>query len=354
MKIVKHIYEDNEKYCNHNKLLSVKADISISQSIRNLGKSYDAMRLAIKCLENGKNIAWCRWDLNEMAIAYNEFSEKLDELKYKPFSVKNSKIIGFVNMENGAKLQFYAVKSAMSYKGSDIKLDWLIYDEFIPEMYDIKTRRDTEFNKFMSLYVTLKRDYQKFRCLLISNCIDWFNGYTKGWKIYPFPSGEIRIYDRELLIDIDGKTVSAKTRVAFENVKPSHAMIQRVIKEQIIKGGEVSEIKSYLENETSIQYNLIGKCPNPNIPLEPIQFRRNKDYFSFRKYDGIYYFVKVKKRDTLPVYIFSLENAQPDEIREKQHGVIMEELINRSLCRFYDGHVYNNIIMGIWELRKRI
>lgn len=354
MKIVKHIYPDETVYCNHNKLLSVKADISISQSIRNLGKSYDAMRLAIKCLENGKNIAWCRWDLNEMAVAFEEFKKRLDEFTYKPFSVKNSKVIGFVNMENGARIQFYAVKSAMSYKGSDISLDWLIYDEFIPEMYDIKTRRDTEFNKFMSLFVTLKRDYQKFRALLISNCIDWFNGYTKGWGIYPFASGEIRIYDREVVLEIDNKSVSSKMRVAFENVKPSVTMIQRVLKEQVIKGGDVDEIKRYLENETSTQYNLIARCPIINTPLEPIQFRRKNEYFSFRKYDGLYYFTKVKKRESLPVYIFSLENAQPNEIREKRHGEIIEDLINASRCRFSDGHVYNNIIMGIWELRKRV
>lgn len=335
--------------------MSVQADISISQSIRNIGKSYDGMIKMIKQMcDKGLSVAWLRWDLGELAVSMANFEDLLNPEEYKEEKHKDLDVKCYKNINNGACIWFFAVKQATKYKGFDKPINWVVYDEFIPEFYDIKTRRDTEFNKFMSLWVTLKRDNKPFKGLLMSNCIDWFNGYTMAWKIKPFNSGEIRIFDSEMSINFDGTIINNKIRIAFENVRPTPAMINRVLKEEMLKGNDISTIKRYLDNETSTQYNLIAQCPNMKIPLYGIQFRRNDKYYSYRLFNDCLYFVETKKRDSITTDVFSLVNIKENEVRRPKIGKYIEDLLNLGLVRFDNGHTYNAIIMGLWDYRKSV
>jgi len=358
MKEYKHEYEDSEKYVNHNALLSHDADISLSQSIRNLGKSYDGMRLIKKNMDNGFNGCWERWDKTELGIAKNEVLEFLqkdsDVGLYTSFKIKDSTASYIVNNDTGGKVYFFAVKLAASYKGLDIPaLRWEIYDEYIPEFYDIRTRRDIEFDKFMSLHTTLKRENKKFRSLLMCNCIDWFTGYTKTWKITPFNAGLIRVYDNKISVEYNGETIEGTSKIAFENVKPSIAMLQRTISNESLRGDSETAQK-YYNNVIKKMYTLIDVCPDSQVPLQAIQFRRGDTYYSYRIYEGIYYVCKCGYRNSYPTDVFCHEGMRPGELRRTSLGSQLEQLINAGCMRFDSGYTYNDFIQGIWEYRKRI
>lgn len=346
-------YKPDERYCNHKKLLSHNANISWSQSIRNLGKSYDAMRLVRKTVEKGRNCVWNRWDRNETEIAKAEFMRYNVDDKYTEYNIKNSPASYIQDNDSGCSIYFMPVKQASSLKGLDIpKIKWMVYDECIPEFYDIKTRRDIEFDKFMSLYKTLKRDTQDFRALLMCNVIDWFNGYTRAWEISPFDAGIIRTFIKDVVVDIDGEIYKSSQKIAFENVKPSKAMIQRNLEDEILKGN-TDFVKAYYANKASKEYNMIAQCPNLNIPLEPMQWRRGNIYISYRVHGGYCYFVETKPRD-IATDVFSPGDIGHREMRRPSIGTWLEELINSGKACFSNGHVYNTVIGGIWDYRKRI
>lgn len=351
------IHPDDKKYLTHNNLLSHNADISWSQSIRNLGKSYDAMCLIRNTLDSGRNCVWLRWDRKETKVAEHELVRFMnDASRYKVGRIPDSNVSFIHDKDSSAYLYFIPVKDATGVKGMDIpEIRWCVYDECIPEFYDVRTRRDEEFSKFMSLYVTLKRDTEDFRALLMSNCIDWFTGYTRAWGVEPFSAGKIRTYSREIVMETPTGVARTSYKIAFENVRPSIAMIERNLKDYAIRG-EDFDIDGYFDNKTSTDYNLIGKCPDMTIPLSDRQYMRDGIYFSFRVHDNVAYFARVKHRRDLPTMVFKVGEVDYElrHIRVKDTNKWFEAIINAGVARFEDGHLYNQVVNGIYDLRKMI
>lgn len=353
------IYPEDLRYLNHNNLLSHNADISWSQSIRNLGKSYDAMRLVEKTMENGRNCTWLRWDRKECKLAEHELERFFDDdIRYIKKNIPNSNVSYITDIESDSAVYIMPVKDASGVKGMDIPdIKWCIYDECIPEFYDVQTRKFEEFNKFMSLYVTLKRDTKDFRVLMMSNCIDWFTEYTRAWGIMPFAPGKIRVFNHVTVMETEGGPVSVNYKIAFENVYPSQAMIERNMKDYAIRG-QIFDISAYFGNTTSTNYNLIEVCPDLSVELSNCQFKWDKGYYAYRIYNGIVYFTKVNQRKGIDTYVFKVSDLsqlyEDMTTRSRVIGTWLEDLINRGRARFNSGHTYNVLIGGLYELRKRI
>lgn len=347
MKVKTHIltYPDEQLHYSLDRVLTINANVYLIQSIRDLGKSYSARKLVLKNMLKGYNCAWLRWDKTETAGACDKFATSENLIKGK---IPDSNI-SYVLTENNAKCYFLSVKSAMSYKDFGIdNLRYVIYDECVPEHYDVKTRRETEFKKLMSLYDTIKRD-SNATLIMICNCIDWFNPFTANWEIYPFNSGIVKVFERSMIID----EKQYKMSIAVENVKPSKAMINRVAQLQVLKGN-FKTVKDYFDNVASTQYHLIGECPDLKLPLSDIQIRIKNDYFAYRKHENIFYFCKCGYRAGVDVDTPDIHDIRQNEYRTKEIGQTIEILINRGCVVFDTGHTYNAIIGGVYKYRERL
>lgn len=339
-------YPDSQLYYTLNKVLTFDADVYLIQSIRNLGKSFSARDLVKNTMNKGYNCAWLRWDKTETATALNKFQS---EKELVSGLVKDSNVGYVVNDKNDSKTYFLSVKLAMSYKDFGIdNLRYVVYDECVPEHYDVKTRRETEFKKLMSLFNTIKRD-SKTRLIMICNCIDWFNPFTSAWGIYPFNSGIVKVFTKEMLIN--DKTY--KMRILMENVKPSPAMVNRVAQLEVLRGNAKS-VNDYFKNQTSIQYNLLDVCPDLNTKLADIQIRVKEDYYTYRKYNGLLYFVKSGYRDGIDTDNADIHDMRPNEYRTKEIGKQLEDMFNRGILRFDSGHTFNAIISCVYKYREHL
>jgi len=334
-------HPDTEEFYSLRQLISTNRDISISMSIRNLGKSYSAEKMLKKHTDKGKNVCWSRWDAGELSVAINEIfgTERSYNDEWKKYNIEHTSGCFFENKDNGSCWYFIPVKEANKFKGTDIpNFTWWVYDEFIPEFYQYKTRKSEEALKWNSLHTTLRRNNKNFRSLLMSNCITWFNGFTYQWDIEPFPIGEIRFFNQGT--------------VAFENVLPTKAMIERIKQEELLKG-KASDLNSYLDNITKDNMSLIAKCPNLTIALHNADWYLDGIPYTFRIYDGLIYWIESKVRD---VHKWTLCNGDiTAEVRkDKEMGLTFERLYNESKMRFENGHVESSIIRMIWESRKRL
>lgn len=340
------LYPDELLYYSLNKVLTFDADVYLIQSIRNLGKSYSAREIVKNAMDKGYNCAWLRWDKTETATALNKFSSDKNLIAGM---VKDSNVGYVVNDNNDSKTYFLSVKLAMSYKDFGIdKLRFAVYDECVPEHYDVKTRRETEFKKLMSLFNTIKRD-NKTRLIMICNCIDWFNPFTSAWEIHPFNSGIVKVFTKDMLID-DKKY---KMSILMENVKPTPAMVNRVAQLEVLRGN-YKTVQDYFKNQTSIQYNLLEKCPDLDTPLADIQFRVKDDFYSYRKYNGILYFVKTGFRKGVDVDNADIHDMRPNEYRTKEIGKQLEDMFNRGILRFDNGHTFNAIVGTVYKYREHL
>lgn len=351
------VHPEDKIYHTHNKLLSHNAEISWSQSIRNLGKSYDAMKLARNTLNEGVNVAWLRWDRKESRIAEHELERFLGGGdRYEKGRIPDSNVGYITDKDTEARIYFVPVKDASGIKGIDIpEIRWCIYDECIPEFYDVQTRRDEEFDKFMSVYVSLKRDTEDFRVLMMSNCIDWFTGYTEAWGILPFGAGKIRTYTKRTAIETPDGPISTEYTIAFENVQPTRAMIERNLRDYAIRG-KTFDLEGYFGNLTSTTYNLVDVAPDLTVPLANRQFMRDGRYFSYRVIEGVVYFTETRRRKDVITNVFRIADIdfKHTHVRNKGLGPWFEGLINLGRARFSSGHLYNQVIGGIFDLRKHV
>ena len=349
-KLIKVNYDENALYWSCQTLMSTARDIMVAQSIRGTGKSFSVDTALIKAITKlGFNCVISRWDDGELSIARElvEYDSDFEKTQL------NTSAYRYTYKNNGASLYFFAVKMAHKHKGLDIKdLKFWFYDEFIPEFYENRTRKIEEVKKFNSLYTTLRRNNENFRVILCCNVITWFNGFYEQWGIEPFPQGYIGIFEIEKKVDIKGEIKTMKFQVAVENVEPTKAQIERVIRDEIMKGGN-SDVLSYLQNVTKDNTSMITDCPDMSIPLHNAEWYFEKKCYSFRLYDGLMYWVETKPRN---VNKWTLNTSDiTDEIhRDKAMGLTFEKYYDQSRMRFHDGNIEQVVISMIWAGRKRL
>lgn len=346
--------EEWEEYWVADELLSYDGDVSIASSIRALGKSYDVMGLLINRIETKNlNCAWSRWDRDELKIAEKEFERRIDMDNYSRYALTKNSGSVYENTNTGTSMTFTTVKDAVKYKGIDIpKLSYWAYDEFLPEFYKTITRRRDEFSFWSSLYTTLRRDNRKFKAILISNCISWFNGYFDAWGIEPFPSGQIKRFpqhfcDEELGIDIT-------MNVVMENIKPTKAMINRVIQDEVLKGKSKGEIMEYLSNRTKDIRTFVEKCPDREAPISSTQWLLNGKYYSYRTYNGLLYFFEHGLREGTHILCLNRSELKPGIVRDRGNAKVFEDMINASMVRFEDDGAQHAVYMMVKMGRERL
>lgn len=337
--------KETDVYYSLNDLLSYNADISIAFSIRDLGKSFSAMTLQDNTIETGRSCVWSRWDRDQTLLSMKEYLDFTPN-EYKVISPSTGiKILEPKNDDLGS-VYFIPVKDAAKAKGIDQDFKYWIYDEFLPEFYLNRVQKEEEYNKWSSLYTTLKRDTPDFRAILMSNCISWFNGYFRAWDIRPFPAGQIKRFTQ--------KAYGYSTDVVMHNVKPSKAALDRVIRHEVAKGKNEDEIKRYIENATQDKGFFLGRCPDLNVPLHPILFFHHDQYYGFREYAGHIYFCKTKYRSDFGVMALNRRELRDGMARDRGAGTNFERWINLGIARFETTEVMNAIIDLVYLSRERL
>ncbi len=337
--------KENDVYYSLNDLLSYNADISIAFSIRDLGKSYSAMTLQDNTIATGRSTVWSRWDRDQTLLSMKEYLDFTPN-EYKVISPSTGiKILEPKNDDLGS-VYFIPVKDAAKAKGIDQDFKYWIYDEFLPEFYLNRVQKEEEYNKWSSLYTTLKRDTLDFRAILMSNCISWFNGYFRAWGIRPFPAGQIKRFTQT--------AYGYSTNVVMHNVKPSKPALDRVIRHEVAKGKSEDEIRRYIENATQDKGFFLGKCPDLNVPLHPILFFHHDKYYGFREYNGHIYFCKTKYRDDFGVMALNRRELRDGMARDRGAGTNFERWINLGIARFESTEVMNAIIDLVYLSRERL
>lgn len=341
-----------EEFYNMQKLLSHNADISVAQSIRDLGKSHDAFAVVKKSAAKGRNTVITRWEIGELEhVEHDVFQESEIVSKDNPDGIWKKCGVSqsawfFERKDNGAQVWFMSTKASNKNKGTDIRnLDWWFYDEFIPEIYDTQTRRLQEFDRFVSMYWTLVRNNKRFRVIMACNTITWFNGYYDAWNVRPFPAGYI--VKQHIDIDLDG--IRRTLTIAIENVKPTRAMLERIAKNEAVKGRKFSA--AYFDNATGDNTGFIATCPDPTAPLYNGQWLFMKRCYSFRYVGGLYWWVECAKRD-VATYTTSKSDVGPGVIRDRQMGRTFDTLYDTGQMRFTDGHVEQAVVGMIWAGRQ--
>ncbi len=337
--------KENELYYSLNDLLSYNAEISIAFSIRDLGKSYSAMMLLDNTIATGRSAVWSRWDRDQTLLSMKEYID-FSSHEFKIISPsKGIKILEPVNDDLGS-VYFIPIKDAAKAKGIDQDFKYWFYDEFLPEFYLNRVQKEEEYDKWASLYTTLKRDTEDFRAILMSNCISWFNGYFRAWGIRPFPAGQKKRFTQ--------RAFGYSTNVVMHNVKPSPLALDRVIRHEVAKGKSEDEITKYIENATQDKGFFLAKCPDLNTPLHPVLFYHHGQYYAFREYDGYIYFCKTKYREDYGVMALNRRELTDGMARDRGAGTNFERWINLGIARFENVEVMNAIIDLVYLSRERL
>lgn len=348
VKFYNHIYDKSAEYGDLTPLLSHQADISIVQSIKDVGKSYPAMKLLKKVNENGGNAVWLRWDEAELETAIGEFVRDGEYVRVKLGVKKHGAVLK--NKANGGLIYCLGVKYAQTFKGLDLPdLRWIVYDEFIPEYYSVQTRKIQEFDRFMILLTALWRKNHP-RVLLISNTIDWYNSYFHAWNIEPFPAGKIRVAMFDLTVESDGIPVKKTYKIAVENMKPSPKMIARVMQSEGLRGNQ-EQLQRYIENYYKNEYTLIEVCPDLKLPLGGLQIYYNNSYYTYRVYKGTMYWCKVAGRE-IPTEVCRRSDMGNLTAIRPNFGRDLEDMVNAGLCKFDTGYTYNAVMGYAYEVRN--
>lgn len=335
------------------KLLSYGSNIICVTSPRNIGKSYSAMQLAYESISRGHNVAWGRYNKIELGQAITSFREFAPDMM--DFKLDNSTCKGMVDPATGGKIVFFPWNRSQNMKGLDIPIEYMICDEFIPERYTAKTRLDTEFADWNSVYLSLARN-ETTKCIMLANCVYWQNPFFLQWGIPPFSKGKILVADSTFRADVDGSKFETKRRIVCENVAMTEAMIERNLKQIAVGINSSEDMQQYLDNVTKAEYTTIGVCPNKNIQLEKIQLMSDGYYMGFREYDGMFYFCKIR-----PDYSKETAVSEPANIdfsknqwRTPRYNQFFEDIFNSALCVFDTPETLNAFLRWLRHNRNKI
>ena len=333
------------------KTLSYGATYNTLMSPRNVGKSYSCMQLANQELEKGNSVAWGRYNKIELGAsikAWTQFNPDLVPVKNEGSTLKT-----LVDSCTGGRLTFFTWSVSQNLKGIDEPYKYIICDEFIPDRYTNKTRLDTEFDDWSSVYFSLARDY-KPKVIMLSNCIYWMNPFYERWNICPFAKGKTLAVKDILTADIDGETVKSNRRVVSENIGMSKTMIKRTIEETNVMFASSSEMQHYYNNQTKAEYTKIAKCPDMTVPLDYIQLMSDGYYMGTRSYDGMLYVSKIRPdlhKETAvsePEYI----DITKRHYRGKSYVPYYEDAFNAGMCAFDSSETLTHFLRWIRHMRR--
>lgn len=336
------------------KLLAFNCDIVGAQSPRNVGKSYSAMSLCQEALDKGKDVCWGRYNAVEMAMARDTWLEFNPELKpLKGMGGPSTK--WYVDSATEGRILFYSWNISQNLKGVDYPFVYNVCDEFIPERYTQKTRLDTEFADWNSVYKSIKRSYP-MKTVMLSNNIRWFNPFFLGWEIEPFAKGQIQKATTDFTVEAYGQTFKTKRSVAFENVGMSPAIIERVLKDQALEASSSAELQSYIDNATKTEYCSFGPCPDMTIPLASNQCMTDGYYFSWRICNGLAYWTKVKPDISKTTIVAEVESVNPAtrHMRDKMIPAWAESWFDAGKCVFDRAETLTAFLRWVRKSRVRI
>lgn len=310
-----------------------KGDILTAISPRNYGKTYSVIEFCKELLEKGESVAYGRYNQPELGSSIGDWLNKCPELV--PVTVKESKLTWFEYPKTGAKLCFFSWSIAQNVKGTDHPFSFIICDEFIPERYTNKSRFDTEFADWTSVYKTLARSYNP-TVIMLANCIQWINPFFLAWGISPVNKGCAVRFTDYFSINIDGEKFKTSRTVLVENVGATKPIIERNLKQQAISFSSDADMYAYFQNEMHQEYTQIGVCPDLSVPLLNIQIMSENYFMRARIHEGRMYWVKVKHDPTQ-----RCATSEPEFIdfnlgivKNKSINVGLEQVFNEGLCVF--------------------
>ena len=355
-KVIQINHKDTEFYTKLDLkyLLSFNCDYTVISSVRNLGKSYSAMELCKEKIEEGKTVLWERYNKDEFKLAVKTWGNFYPELG-KPTDAGG--YLEFENDETGGKL-LCCQTSVINIKGYDDAPDKLpvfeVKDEFLPVRYTNNTRFINEFNDAMEIRKTFKRN-GNMRSIYLSNCLNWFNPYTVNWGISPIDTGYARMVIDSYTVQSGDEDISSSRKIIWESVKPTTKQIKRIIATEV-SSLNVSNLDDYLNNEFYKEYGKISKCPDMSVQLENVQLMSDGYYFSYRIYNGRYYFCKVNPRKGVTTYVGEKNYIDIDEkhFRNVGLGGQFEDIFNAGLCVFDDTKTLMAYQRWLINLRKRV
>lgn len=313
--------------------LGSKGDIFIANSPRNYGKTYAVMELCREVLEKGGSIAYGRYNKPELGSSIADFLNKIDTLE--PIKVEGSQLKWYEYTPTGGRVAFFSWSIAQNVKGTDWAFDYIICDEFIPERYTNKSRYDTEFRDWTSVYKTLARSYNP-TVIMLANNIQWINPFYLKWGITPVDKGDIVRFVQYFNIKVDGENYRTSRTVILENLMATKPIILRNLKQQAISFTNDKDMENYFDNATRKEYCQIAKCPVTDAPLSTIQIMSEGYYMRARGYNGLMYWCKVKQDTNLttitsePEYI----DMRTRTIKNKSVNEGLENAFNGGLCVF--------------------
>lgn len=332
------------------KLLAYNGDVTIAQSPRNYGKSYAGRMLCKEVMDKGGCVAWGRYNKPELDKAMSTWQS------FNPELVKTKASSGIQLYEDestGGRLLGFSWSVSQSVKDTDIPLELIVYDEFIPERYTNKTRLDTEFADWYSVDTSLSRSYEPKK-LMIANNIFWFNPFFLKWGIMPFAKGQICRTTNSARLE--GLDIGYSRDIVVENIAGTKAIIQRNIKQQSLMFNSDKDLQRYYDNETKQEYTAIGQCPNKAKNLEPLMIMSEGYYLAFRYVDGLLYWVKAKPNYSVDTYV-----SEPEYIDlERRHWRRMdiaksfEDAFNNGSCVFDTGDSLLTFLRWIRHMRGRL
>ena len=340
-------YPDEQEFWTGEKLFSFlgDCDVVMTSSIRNLGKTYAMFQHLRNHLEQGHNVCVSRYDRVELGVSVQDFLRYYEETDPETGEITRhyTKLFAHVRdtpyqcyqMENGARVYFFAVKDSPNLKGLEIPNLWRWYiDEFVPLTYKVQTRKYNEFDHFRELYHTLVRTNTHLKVLMSANVKKWMNPYYMGWGIPKFESGNIL------------KITRGGLKLAVENVKPSQKMAERFVKAERTMGTDEDDIQRMLHDYDNDPDCFIDPCENGSDIGVQVKIKGN--IYGIYSKNGRMYFTKEKLNTNKDRYLLTPIEYEENFVYSPVVVNTIEKNLEVNNCRFENRECEFHIRLGIW------
>ena len=346
------VYPDEQEFWTGERLFSFlgDCDVVMTSSIRNLGKTYAMFQHLRNHLEQGHNVCVSRYDRVELGVSVQDFLRYYEETNPETGEITKhyTKLFAHVRdtpyqcyqMENGARVYFFAVKDSPNLKGLEIPDLWRWYiDEFVPLTYKVQTRKYNEFDHFRELYHTLIRTNTHLKVLMSANVKKWMNPYYMGWGIPKFESGNIL------------KITRGGLKLAVENVKPSRAMAERFVRAERVMGTGEDDIQRMLSD-----YDNDPDCfvaTSDNATEQRFQFSFKQRVYDMAVKNGLTYITRSKLDSNKQHYLLTPIEYEENFIYEPRFVKYIEDNLERNRLRFESRECEFDVRTGVWLSHTR-